>query len=49
MNKLLYYLIIFLFILFPNISIGKIEIKYKIGDEIITNIDILNEKNYLFF
>ena len=49
MNKLLYYLIIFLFILFPNISIGKIEIKYKIGDEIITNIDILNEKIIYFF
>ena len=27
----------------------KLKIKYKIGDEIITNIDILNEKNYLIF
>ena len=28
---------------------AEIEIKYKIGDEIITNFDILNEKNYLIF
>ena len=26
-----------------------IKIKYKIGDEIITNTDINNEKNYLIF
>ena len=25
------------------------KIKYKIGEEIITNIDIINEKQYLFF
>ena len=30
-------------------SNADIEIKYKIGDEIITNIDILNEKKYLIF
>tara|TARA_B100001027_G_scaffold94143_1_gene64598 strand:+ start:2645 stop:3511 length:867 start_codon:yes stop_codon:yes gene_type:complete len=28
---------------------GNIEIKYKIGEQIITNIDIINEKNYLMF
>ena len=28
---------------------AKVEIKYKIGEQIITNIDILNEKNYLIF
>ena len=28
---------------------ANIEIKYKIDGEIITNIDLLNEKNYLIF
>ena len=28
---------------------AKIKIKYKIDDIIITNIDIINEKNYLIF
>ena len=28
---------------------SQIVIKYKIGDEIITNIDVINEKNYLIF
>ena len=28
---------------------AKIKIKYKIGKEIITNTDIINEKNYLIF
>ncbi len=28
---------------------AKIEIKYKVGEEIITNMDIINEKNYLIF
>ena len=28
---------------------ASIKIKYKIGDEIITNTDIINEKNYLIF
>ena len=27
----------------------KIDIKYKIDNEIITNLDILNEKKYLIF
>ena len=27
----------------------KIEIKYKIGEEIVTNLDILDEKKYLVF
>ncbi len=41
------------FIFFINLFLAnasaEIEIKYKIGDEIITNFDILNEKNYLIF
>jgi len=28
---------------------SKIEIKYKIGDEIVTNLDILDERKYLVF
>ena len=40
---------IFFFILFSNSSIAKIEIKYKIGNEVITNIDIENESKYLIF
>ncbi len=32
-----------------NILQAQIKIKYKIGEEIITNIDIINEKNYLTF
>ena len=49
MKNLEKYLIIFLITFFPNHSLGKIEIKYKIGEEIITNTDIINEKNYLIF
>ena len=32
-----------------NALSSNIDIKYKIGDEIITNIDIQDEKNYLIF
>ena len=28
---------------------SKIEIKYKIGEEIVTNLDILDERKYLVF
>ena len=28
---------------------AKVNIKYKVGDQIITNLDILDEKNYLIF
>ena len=38
------------FLIFNAISYGIIvEIKVKIQDQIITNLDIENEKNYLFF
>ena len=43
---------IILVITFFNLSISlqaKIVIKYKINDEIITNMDITQEKNYLIF
>ena len=40
--------IFFFFFKTMNLN-AKIKIKYKIGDEIITNIDILNEKKYLIF
>ena len=35
--------------LFNNYANSQIVIKYKVGDEIITNLDIINEKNYLIF
>ena len=43
--------IIFIFLIFGFLSNAKteIKIKYKIGEEILTNIDILEEKNYLIF
>mgnify|MGYP001289989540 CR=1 FL=1 len=43
-------LFIFIFFIFSSInSYAKIEIKFKIEDEIITNIDIEQEKKYLIF
>ena len=48
MKKFKVYIITFIIFIFPNLVKAKVEIKYKIGDEIITNIDILNE-NYLIF
>ena len=44
----IYYYIIFIILLSSDLS-AKITIKYKIGEEIITNSDIENEKNYLTF
>ena len=38
----------FLFII-SNLCSAEIIIKYKIDNQIITNVDILNEKNYLIF
>ncbi len=42
---------IFIFTLFITNSQlnASVKIKYKVGDEIITNTDIVNEKNYLVF
>ena len=42
-------ILVFLFLLQNNVLKASIKIKYKIGDEIITNTDINNEKNYLIF
>lgn len=49
MKKFKVCIITFIIFLFPNLVKAKVEIKYKIGEQIITNIDILNEKNYLIF
>jgi len=49
MKKFKRYIIILCIILFPDTLFGEIQIKYKIDDQIITNVDILNEKNYLIF
>ena len=45
------YLVIFFLFFSSNLSAfnSNIYIKFKIGDEIITNIDIIDEKNYLIF
>ena len=44
------YVVIFFLIFFKNAtSYSQIQIKYKIDEEIITNIDILNERKYLIF
>ena len=44
------YVVIFFLIFFKNsISYSQIQIKYKIDEEIITNVDILNERKYLIF
>lgn len=42
------FVIMFLFII-SNLCRAEIIIKYKIDNQIITNVDILNEKNYLIF
>ena len=44
------YVVIFFLIFFKNsILYSQVQIKYKIDEEIITNIDILNEGKYLIF
>ena len=48
-NKKILFLILF-FQFFLNINLyAKIDIKVKVNNEIITNIDIENEKKYLIF
>ena len=49
MRKIIIFLYLILFILNINISNAEIKIKYEIDNQIITNIDIENEKNYLLF
>ncbi len=49
MKKLKVFLLLIFIILFNNYANSQIVIKYKVGDEIITNLDIINEKNYLIF
>ena len=44
-----YFLIFFLIFFKSSVSFSQIQIKYKIGEEIITNVDILNERKYLIF
>ena len=49
-NKVkLFIFIIFLFNFNSNLYGNLFEIKVKIDNQIITNLDIENEKNYLFF
>ncbi len=50
MNKIkIFFILIILFNFKTTACANLIEIKVKIQDQIITNIDIENEKNYLFF
>ncbi len=49
MFRFLLLLKLLLFFSFTNNSLSNIEIKYKVNEEIITNLDIENEKRYLVF
>ena len=50
MNKIKILIVLIIFFNFNNNLYGNLlEIKVKIQDQIITNLDIENEKNYLFF
>lgn len=50
MNKLkIFFILIVLFNINKQTHANVIEIKVKIQNEIITNLDIENEKRYLFF
>ncbi len=45
--KIIYIFSLVFFFISPTSSENKIKIELQIGDEILTNIDFLNEKNYL--
>ena len=47
-NKSIFYLLLIFLVNFNALSKENVHIVYEIGGEIITNVDIKNEKNYLF-
>ena len=47
--KIIFNIIIIFFCLFNITNGNEVKIKVKIDNEIITNVDIINEKNYLIF
>ncbi len=49
MIKIKIFLIFIIYIVFFNTSNAQIKIEYKIGDKIVTNIDISDEIDYLIF
>ena len=49
MIKIIFIIKIFFFILLSSTINAKIQIKYKIGNDVITNVDIENESKYLIF
>ena len=49
MRRLWIIIVIALCTLQNSIAYSKIQIKYRIDNEIITNLDILEEKKYLIF
>ena len=46
-NKIFFIILLFHFIINFSVSQSEIFIKAKVNNEIITNLDIKNEKNYL--
>ena len=49
MKKIKIFVIFIIILIFNSKANSQIEIKFKVGEEIITNIDIKNEMNYLVF
>ena len=49
MKKIKIFVIFIIILIFNSKANSQIEIKFKVGEEIITNIDVKNEKNYLVF
>ena len=47
-NKSIFYLLLVFFVNFSALSKENVHIVYEIEGEIVTNVDIKNEKNYLF-
>ncbi len=49
MKKIKVFVIFIIILIFNSKANSQIEIKFKVGEEIITNIDVKNEMNYLVF
>ncbi|OCW83836.1 hypothetical protein AKH18_00010 [Pelagibacteraceae bacterium GOM-A4] len=49
MKKIKIFVIFIIILIFNSKANSQIEIRFKVGEEIITNIDVKNEMNYLVF
>ena len=49
MKKINFFVIFIIILIFNSKANSQIEIRFKVGEEIITNIDVKNEMNYLVF